>query len=117
MENEVKKYEIISNISSRLIIAKTIVFALLFSISLYIDYIINLNKIWSFCFLFPVLLLYLSTISLHIVSLFKTGSYDNYNIEEKNKHKSNIILSANIVFLVSLFIIFLYYLLSIIIFG
>ena len=101
MENEVKKYELITNMSGMLIAAKTVVFALLFWISLYINSIIMLNKIWNLCFLFPVLLLYLTTISLHIISIFKVGSYDNYNIEEKTKHKQNLMLSANIIFLVS----------------
>ena len=117
MENEIKKYEIISNTSSNLIIGKTIVIALIFAIVLYMNSIINLNKIWNFCFLFPVFISYMSCIALHIISVFKIGDIDNYNIESKNKHKSNIMLASNIVFLASMFVLFMYFLLSIIIFS
>ena len=117
MENEIKKYEIISNTSSSLIIGKTIVLFLLFSIVLYVNSIVQLNKIWNFCFLFPVLITYMSSITLHIISVFKVGAIDNYNIENKNNHKSNIILASNIVFLATMFLLFIYFLLSIIIFA
>ena len=117
MENEIKKYEIISNTSSNLIIGKTIVIALIFAIVLYMNSIINLNKIWNFCFLFPVLVTYMSSITLHIVSVFKIGAIDSYSIESKNRHKSNIILASNIVFLATMFLLFIYFLLSIIIFA
>ncbi len=117
MIDEVKKYEIITNTSTRLIIGKTIVFTIIFCISVYLNLILNINKVWAFCGLFLILTLYISCIILHITSLFRVGTFNESNIKKKNNHKSNLILSANIIFLICISLNLVYMLLSVILFA
>lgn len=117
MIDEVKKYEIITNTSTKLIIGKTLVFAIIFCISVYLNLILNINKVWSFCGLISILILYISCIILHITSIFRVGVFDENNIKKKNNHKSNLILSANIIFLVCISLNLIYMILSVILFA
>lgn len=118
MNEEIKRYEMISRVASNMLISQTLIMILICGIMIFINKVINLSKIWNICFLIPVFIIYFSSIILDILVNFRVGRYTNEVEIKKNSFKmSNLILASNIVFFTLIFSSFMYVLMSIILFS
>ncbi len=118
MDEEIKRYEIVSKTASSIVISQTLIMILICGILLFINKSMKLNKAWNICFLMPIFVMYSSCIILDLLANFRIGRYkDKEDIKKHSFKMSNLLFASNIVFLTLIFSTFMYVLMSIILFS
>ncbi len=118
MDEEIKRYGIVSKAASSIVISQTLIMILICGIILFINKSMNLNKIWNICFLIPTFVMYTSCVILDSLVNFRVGRYRNEeDIKKRSLRMSNLIFVSNIIFFTLIFSTFMYVLMSIILFS
>lgn len=117
MEENIKRYEIVSKVESNMVVSQTIVAMFLTIIFVILNVTINLNLAWNICFAFPALAMYFGCIVLDYIANFRVGKYTAGSIEKNSRNMSTIIFVSNIVFFCLIFTAIMYILLSVVLFS
>lgn len=113
MEKDIKKYEVVLNSSINIMRNFILLGIAIFSFIIYFNNIYTIGRVWNICFLFPISLIFISSIILVSICTLKIRSFD----EEKVNLNANLIMSSYIAFYAFLLSVLIYFILSIIFFN